>query len=98
MRDPPVPIPNTEVKPHRAESTWLETAREDRSLPDSNERSTSFDVLLFLYLKQSMWREGTETLPYKGIIGEHGTGNPSPTNAVCVEWGAEGVAPYESIV
>ena len=36
MRDPPVPIPNTEVKPHRAESTWLETAREDRSLPDSN--------------------------------------------------------------
>ena len=36
MRDPPVPIPNTEVKPHRAESTWLETAREDRSPPDSN--------------------------------------------------------------
>ena len=34
--DPPVPIPNTEVKPLSAESTWLETAREDRSLPDSN--------------------------------------------------------------
>ena len=33
---PPVPIPNTEVKPFSAESTWLETAREDRSLPDSN--------------------------------------------------------------
>ena len=33
--DPPVPIPNTEVKTLRAESTWLETAREDRSLPDS---------------------------------------------------------------
>ena len=32
---PPVPIPNTEVKPFSAESTWLETAREDRSLPDS---------------------------------------------------------------
>ena len=32
----PVPIPNTEVKPFSAESTWLETAREDRSLPDSN--------------------------------------------------------------
>ena len=79
MRDPPVPIPNTEVKPHRAESTWLETAREDRSLPDSNERSTSNDVLFFLYFKQSMWREGTETLPYKGFIAEHGTGNPSPT-------------------
>ena len=32
---PPVPIPNTEVKPFSAESTWLDTAREDRSLPDS---------------------------------------------------------------
>ena len=32
---PPVPIPNTEVKLLRAESTWLVTAREDRSLPDS---------------------------------------------------------------
>ena len=30
---PPVPIPNTEVKPFSAESTWLDTAREDRSLP-----------------------------------------------------------------
>ena len=32
---PPVPIPNTEVKPLGAESTWLETAREDMTLPDS---------------------------------------------------------------
>ena len=32
---PPVPIPNTEVKPFSAESTWLDTAREDRSSPDS---------------------------------------------------------------
>ena len=36
LRVPPVPIPNTEVKPQHAESTWLETAREDRSSPDSN--------------------------------------------------------------
>jgi hypothetical protein len=28
--DPPVPIPNTAVKPVYAESTWLVTAREDR--------------------------------------------------------------------
>ena len=34
-REPPVPIPNTEVKPLSAESTWLETARENRTLPDS---------------------------------------------------------------
>ena len=31
---PPVPIPNTEVKLSSAESTWLDTAREDKSLPD----------------------------------------------------------------
>ena len=31
----PVPIPNTEVKLPHADNTWLVTAREDRSLPDS---------------------------------------------------------------
>ena len=30
---PPVPIPNTVVKHINAESTWLETAWEDRELP-----------------------------------------------------------------
>ena len=30
----PVPIPNTEVKLCSGENTWLETARENRSLPD----------------------------------------------------------------
>ena len=47
-RDPPVPIPNTEVKPLRADGTWLETARESRSLPDSN-RSMSMTCSCFLY-------------------------------------------------
>ena len=32
---PPVPIPNTEVKPCSAEDTLLETARENRSRPTS---------------------------------------------------------------
>ena len=36
MGDPPVLIPNTVVKPHRAESTWLDTAREDMLSPDTN--------------------------------------------------------------
>src|SRR5205814_4799582 len=31
----PVPIPNTEVKPSRADGTSWETARESRSLPDT---------------------------------------------------------------
>ena len=30
---PPVPIPNTVVKHSYVESTWLETAWEDRALP-----------------------------------------------------------------
>ena len=38
-RDPPVPIPNTEVKPLSAEGTWLATAREIRTSPDSTKHS-----------------------------------------------------------
>ena len=30
---PPVPIPNTEVKPCSAENTWRVTARKDRKMP-----------------------------------------------------------------
>ena len=33
--DTPVPIPNTEVKLLSADGTWLDTARESRSSPDS---------------------------------------------------------------
>ena len=33
MGETPVPIPNTTVKPHTAESTMLETAWEGRWLP-----------------------------------------------------------------
>ena len=31
--DPPVPIPNTVVKPVRAENTWRAASRENRSMP-----------------------------------------------------------------
>ena len=37
-RDPPVPMPNTEVKPFSADGTWLETTWESRTLPDSMEK------------------------------------------------------------
>ena len=47
-RVPPVPIPNTEVKPPRADGTWLETARETMSLPDSIEGSMSNHRSFFL--------------------------------------------------
>ena len=33
VRDTPVPIPNTEVKPNGAKNTWLETAWKNREMP-----------------------------------------------------------------
>ncbi len=35
IEDPPVPIPNTEVKLNCVDGTWRVTARESRTLPDS---------------------------------------------------------------
>ena len=45
MGETPVPIPNTTVKPHTAESTMLETAWEGRWLPGSFKRITRQSVL-----------------------------------------------------
>ena len=42
--DPPVPIPNTVVKPLRADGTWMDTSRESRSLPDTNYSSLAQSV------------------------------------------------------
>ena len=42
---PPVPIPNTEVKPFSADGTWLETIWESRTLPDSMKRNPEFFLL-----------------------------------------------------
>ena len=46
--EPPVPIPNTEVKLFSAEDTWRETARENRTLPvlEKCNRLCEFIVLL----------------------------------------------------
>ena len=45
VEDPPVPIPNTEVKLNSADNTWRVTAWEDRSMP-ALEYSTA-DVVLY---------------------------------------------------
>ena len=50
-REPPVPIPNTEVKPLSADGTWLETARESRSSPDSKDESCCEMQQLLLYME-----------------------------------------------
>ena len=53
LRVPPVPIPNTEVKPQRADGTWLATARESRSSPDSIKRR-SCERLFFCKMGEQM--------------------------------------------
>ena len=47
-RDPPVLIPNTEVKPLRAECTWLDTARETMAPPDLTKDFELILEVLFL--------------------------------------------------
>ena len=48
--DPPVPIPNTEVKLFSADGTWWETARESRTLPEQKKssclRATTFSFVI----------------------------------------------------
>ena len=41
LRETPVPIPNTMVKPQAADGTMLETAWESRRLPDQKEEKIS---------------------------------------------------------
>ena len=46
---PPVLIPNTEVKLSSAESTWLDTAWEDMSMPVPKKKAIRNSVSLFLW-------------------------------------------------
>ena len=48
--DPPVPISNTVVKLINAESTWLETAREDRKSLINEKKKVYRVVGLFLFV------------------------------------------------
>ena len=47
-KDPPVPIPNTEVKLSRAESTCRDTDREDRSSPLFNNDPSNPRAVIFI--------------------------------------------------
>ena len=53
--DPPVPIPNTEVKLSGAENTWLVTAREDREMPTQSIHSKGC-IALYSSIAQSVER------------------------------------------
>ena len=53
---PPVPIPNTVVKHINAESTWLETAWEDRKLPVNKKDcllAVFFIMRIYIFVKWS---------------------------------------------
>ena len=52
-KDPPVPIPNTEVKLSRAESTCRDTDREDRSSPLFKNASSEFFSGEVLFTKEN---------------------------------------------
>ena len=56
-RVPPVPIPNTEVKPLSADGTWLETARESRSSPDSMKAFVEMTDAFFFVICKIRWKE-----------------------------------------
>ncbi len=46
-RDPPVLIPNTEVKPTSAEGTWLDTTWESRTSPVPMKERVAINCSLF---------------------------------------------------
>ena len=81
-RDPPVPIPNTEVKPFSADGTWLETTWESRTLPDSMKKGLtpygvgSFFIPSATFLSQVVFNEVRECtwLGYRPLrpVGETG--------------------------
>ena len=50
--DTPISMPNIEVKPISAESTWLEAAWKDRTL--LNRKSISYEVLFLLPLSSQV--------------------------------------------
>ena len=53
-KDPPVLIPNTEVKLLIAEDTWLETARKIRTLPFFSLRPANSWSFCIMYLKTNV--------------------------------------------
>ena len=81
-RDPPVPIPNTEVKPFSADGTWLETTWESRMLPDSMKKNPplmgvgSFFISSATSLSQVVSNEvreccgGAHSMSQRGVYGK----------------------------
>ena len=75
-RVPPVPIPNTEVKPLSADGTWLETARESRTPPDPISRKRAEQVL---FLESFQSAKSTEKERQKQEPQRRQSGNKEET-------------------
>ena len=66
--DPPVPIPNTEVKPFSADNTRLETSWEDKTLPDPNiQRQDEKKSCLCFMIRRKKSREGVNRNRYASV-------------------------------
>ena len=52
--DPPVPIPNTEVKPYSADDTKRATAWESRTLPDRGKLASTLCLLVSTIKEREM--------------------------------------------
>ena len=63
---PPVPIPNTVVKHSQAESTWLETAWEDRKLP-VNKKDCLLAVFFITWICMLSWVVSSQPSPIPSI-------------------------------
>ena len=68
--DPPVPIPNTEVKLIRVENTWLETAWEDRTMPAQKRNPYYTGFLSYCSLAQSVEHAAVN----RGVVSSSLTG------------------------
>ena len=68
---PPVPIPNTVVKHINAESTWLETAWEDRKLP-VNKKDCLLTVFFITWICMLSWVVSSQYHPNATRISEVG--------------------------
>ena len=58
--DPPVLIPNTEVKPFSAGSTWLDTAREIKTLPVTKKKNHKSWFFFFCTVNSESVRQAAE--------------------------------------
>ena len=81
--DPPVPIPNTEVKPFSADNTRLETSWEDKTLPDPNiQRQDEKKSCLCFLIRRKKSREGVNRNRY----GQYGMSPWKASKGSCWWW------------